>query len=69
MIFPILDKKIKLCQVICINPKKVNVSTYTRTENHNAWINQDFYRLEDSIEVEGVSILLSNIYRKVKFEK
>lgn len=58
-----------LQQVIYVNPKKVNVSTYTRTENHNAWINQDFYSLEDSITVEGVSILLSDIYRKIKFEK
>lgn len=57
-----------LHQVIFINPKKVNVSIYTRTENHNAWINQDFYSLEDAIVVEGVSILLSDIYRKIKFE-
>jgi len=57
-----------LQQVIYINPKKINVSTYTRTENPNAWINQDFYRLEDSITVEGISILLSDIYRKIKFE-
>jgi Uma2 family endonuclease len=58
-----------LQQVIYINPKKVNVSTYTRTENHNAWINQDFYSLEDSIVVENISISLSDIYRKIKFEK
>lgn len=57
-----------LHQVIYINPKKVNVTSYTRTENHNAWINQDFYSLEDSIVVEGVSVSLSDIYRKVKFE-
>ena len=57
-----------LHQVIYVNPKKVNVSTYTRTENHNAWINQDFYSLEDSIVVEDVSVSLSDIYRKVKFE-
>lgn len=57
-----------LHQVIYINPKKVNVSTYTRTENHNAWINQDFYSLEDSIMVEDVSISLSDIYHKIKFD-
>ena len=57
-----------LHQVIYINPKKVNVTTYTRTENHNTWINQDFYSLEESIVVEGVSVSLSDIYRKVKFE-
>jgi Uma2 family endonuclease len=57
-----------LHQVIYINPKKVNVTTYTRTENHNTWINQDFYSLEDYFVVEGVSISLSDIYRKVKFE-
>ena len=57
-----------LHQVIYINPKKVNVSTYTRTENPNAWINQDYYSLEDCIVVEGLNISLSDIYRKVKFE-
>ena len=58
-----------LQQVIYINPKKVNVSTYTRTDNPNAWINQDFYSLDDSITVESVSVSLFDIYRKIKFEK
>jgi Uma2 family endonuclease len=57
-----------LQQVIYINPKKVNVSTYTRTENPNAWLNQDFYSLEDSITVEGENISLADIYRKIRFE-
>jgi Uma2 family endonuclease len=58
-----------LQQVIYINPKKVSVTTYTRTENPNSWINQDFYSLEDAIVVEGISVSLSDIYRKIKFEK
>ena len=58
-----------LQQVIYINPKKVNVSTYTRTDNPNAWINQDFYSLDDSITVESVSVSLLDIYRKIKFDK
>jgi Uma2 family endonuclease len=57
-----------LQQVIYINPKKVSVTTYTRTENPNSWINQDFYSLEDAIVVEGISVSLSDIYRKIKFE-
>ena len=58
-----------LQQVIYVNPKKINVSTYTRTENRNAWINQDFYSIDNSVIVEGVSVSLSDIYRKVKFDK
>ena len=58
-----------LQQVIYINPKKVSVTTYTRTENPNSWINQDFYSLEDAIVVEGISVSLSDIYRKIKFDK
>jgi Uma2 family endonuclease len=58
-----------LQQVIYINPKKVNVTTYTRTENQNTWINQDFYSLEDSFMVEGASVSLSDIYRKIKFDE
>lgn len=57
-----------LKQVIYINPQKVSVSTFIRSENPNAWINQDFYSLEDSIIVEGMNILLSDIYRKIRFE-
>ena len=57
-----------LQQVIYVNPQKVSVSTFIRSKNPNAWINQDFYSLEDSILVEGVSILLSDIYRKIQFE-
>lgn len=57
-----------LQQVIYVNPQKVSVSTFIRSENPNAWINQDFYSIEDSIVVEGVTILLSNIYRKIRFE-
>ena len=57
-----------LKQVIYINPQKGSVSTFIRSENPNAWINQDFYSLEDSIIVEGMNILLSDIYRKIRFE-
>ena len=56
-----------LQQVIYINSKKVSVSTFTRSEKLRGWLNQDFYSLDDSITVEGVSILLSDIYRKIRF--
>lgn len=58
-----------LKQVIYVNPQKVSVSTFIRSENPNAWINQDFYSLEDSITVEDASISLADIYRKIVFEK
>lgn len=58
-----------LQQVIYINPTKVSVSTFTRSENLHGWLNQDFYSLQDAISVEGISISLSDIYRKIKFEK
>jgi len=57
-----------LQQVIYVNPQKVSVFTFIRSENPNAWINQDFYSLEDSIVVEGVTILLADIYCKIRFE-
>ncbi|WP_394993185.1 hypothetical protein [Emticicia sp.] len=52
-----------------MNPKKVFVSTYIRSENPNIWLNQDFHSLEDTIIVENSSISLSDIYKKIKFEK
>ncbi|MDZ7935933.1 MAG: Uma2 family endonuclease [Emticicia sp.] len=58
-----------LQQIIYVSPKKVFVSTYIRSENPNIWLNQDFYNLEDFIVVEGVNISLSDIYKKIKFDK
>lgn len=58
-----------LQQIIYVNPKKVFVSTFIRSENPNIWLNQDFYNLDESIVVEGISVLLSDIYKKIKFEK
>lgn len=58
-----------LQQVIYINPEKVSVSTFIRSDNPNTWINQDFYSLEDTLTVEGNGILLSDIYHKIKFEE
>jgi hypothetical protein len=58
-----------LQQIIYVSPKKVFVSTYIRSENPNIWLNQDFHSLDDAIMVEGASILLSDIYKKIKFEK
>lgn len=58
-----------LQQIIYVSPKKVFVSTYIRSENPNIWLNQDFYNLTDAIVVENATILLSDIYRKIKFEK
>ena len=56
-----------LQQLIYINPQKVSVSVFSRSENPNIWLNQDFYDLQDTIIIGGSSILLSAIYRKIKF--
>ena len=58
-----------LQQIIFINQKKVGVMSYLRSENPNIWLNQDFHSLDDAIVVEGASISLSDIYKKIKFEK
>ena len=58
-----------LQQIIYVSPKKVFVSTYIRSENPNIWLNQDFHSLDDAIVVEGASVSLSDIYKKIKFEK
>ena len=58
-----------LQQIIYVSPRKVFVSTYIRSENPNIWLNQDFHSLDDVIVVEGASVLLSDIYKRIKFEK
>ena len=57
-----------LQRVIYVNPNKVSVSSFTRSKNQNGWLNQDFYELQDVLVVAGVPIVLSDIYRKIKFE-
>lgn len=56
-----------LQQIIYINPKRIEVSTFTRTEAANTWINQDFYELKDSILIDGNPVSLEAIYKKVVF--
>ena len=58
-----------LQQIIYVNPRKVAVSTYIRSENPVIWLNQDFYSLDENIVVEGENISLSAIYKKIKFDK
>lgn len=58
-----------LQQIIYVSPRKVFVSTYVRSENPIVWLNQDFHSLDDAIVVEEASVSLSDIYKKIKFEK
>jgi Uma2 family endonuclease len=58
-----------LQQVIFVSQKKVNVSSYTRSENPNVWLNQDFDKETDELLIENRPVLLSQIYKKIKFDK
>ena len=58
-----------LQQLIYINPKKMNVSSYIRSENPNIWLNQDFYEETETVMIDNSPVLLKDIYRKVQFEK
>ncbi len=57
-----------LQQVIFVSQKKINVSSYIRSANPNVWLNQDFDNTSDEVLIENRPVLLSQIYKKIKFE-
>jgi len=54
-------------QIVYIFQDRLKVTTFIRTDSPNTWLNQDFKGLNDSLQIEGVSLSLSDIYRKVQF--
>lgn len=57
-----------LQQIIYVNQDRAQVSSYRRTDQPNTWINQEFFNLEEVMQVEGQEVLIKDIYRKIKFE-
>lgn len=57
-----------LQHIIYVNQDFARVSSYRRTDQPNTWINQEFFSLEDVMQVEGKEVLMKDIYQKVKFE-
>ena len=57
-----------LQHIIYINQNRARVSSYRRTDQPNTWINQEFFSLEEVMQVEGQEVLIKDIYRKIKFE-
>ena len=56
-----------LQHIIFVHQKKVSVSTYTRTDKPNTWINQNFRELLDSFIIGEDIIWIKDIYRKIQF--
>jgi Uma2 family endonuclease len=56
-----------LQHIIFVHQKKVSVSTYTRTDKPNTWINQNFRELSDSFVIGEDTILIKDVYRKIQF--
>lgn len=56
-----------LDQIIFVNQKRIEVSSFKRSDLPNTWINQDFYDLKDNILIYGEPVPLADIYKKVKF--
>lgn len=57
-----------LQQIIYINQNHTRVSSYRSTDQPNTWINQEFFNLDEVMQVEGREVLIKDIYRKIKFE-
>ena len=56
-----------LQHIVFVNQKKISVSTYTRTDKPNTWINQNFREINDSFVIGEDTILIKDIYRKIQF--
>jgi Uma2 family endonuclease len=56
-----------LQHIIFVSQKKISVSTYTRTDKPNTWINQNFRELADSFSIGEATVLIKDIYRKIQF--
>jgi Uma2 family endonuclease len=53
--------------IIFVSQKKVSVSTYTRTDKPNTWINQNFREIAESFSLGEDTVLIKDIYRKIQF--
>lgn len=54
-------------QLVFVYHDKMKVATYRRSYEPIGWLNQDFTKPEDTVEIEEKSLLLSDIYHKVIF--
>lgn len=57
-----------LQQVLFVNQQKTQVISFVRSEQPDVWLNTRFHALTDAVVVLDKPVLLSTIYRKVKFD-
>lgn len=57
-----------LQQVLFVNQQKTHVISFVRSEQPDVWLNTRFHALTDAVVVLDKPVLLSTIYRKVKFD-
>lgn len=56
-------------QIIFIKQTHVGVSSFTRSEEPNVWINHEFYDLNGVLNVEGHPVPIASIYKKTGLKK
>ena len=54
-------------QIVYIFQDRPKIMSFSRTDSPNTWLNQDFKGLNDSLQIEGFPLPMSDIYRKVQF--
>jgi Uma2 family endonuclease len=54
-------------QIIYIEQTRPFVMVFNRIENSSRWENEDFDHLEQSFQIEGQSVKLQDLYKKVSF--
>lgn len=57
-----------LQQIIYVNQNHPRISSYRRTDQPNTWLNQEFFSLEEIMQIEGQEVAIKDIYRKIKFD-
>jgi Uma2 family endonuclease len=58
-----------LQQVLLVHQDQMWAMSFTRTDQANTWLNQDFHQPDELVPLAGAHAPLRDIYKKVKLEK
>lgn len=54
-------------QIIFVQQRRIGISSFTRSEQANIWINHELTDGQQVLEIEGHEVSVASIYKKVKF--
>lgn len=58
-----------LQQIFFVSQKNISVMSYSRSDQPETWLYQNYTKVEDALMVENMPVSLRDIYDKVQFPK